>query len=243
MFNEAADQATGVLETQGDSWADAISFERLVPALDLPVALRVIGRGAYVGQTGDADELFEIASNELRSVVGDDSRFGVRIFFQAALQDDLDVRLGHGLAQLPVYDGARATVEQRAEIEESPGDVDIGDIDVPVLVGCERLHKTAAFERGLRLPGVEQASALEDAISARRAHRHDVAIKHHEGEPAIALQRELMVEFNNGILFPLLEPVITGNEGIVLVGLAVAILPLVILGAGEFPSSPAGAAG
>jgi hypothetical protein len=114
---------------------------------------------------------------------------------------------------------------------------------VPVLVGCERLHKTAAFERGLRLPGVEQASALEDAISARRAHRHEVAIKHHEGEPAIALQRELMVELNNGILFPLLEPVITGNEGIVLVGLAVAILPLVILGAGEFPSSPAGAAG
>jgi len=38
---------------------------------------------------------------------------------QAALQDDLDVRLGHGLAQLPVYDGARATVEQRAEIEET----------------------------------------------------------------------------------------------------------------------------
>ena len=57
-----------------------------------------------MGQTGDADELFEIASNELRSVVGDDSRFGVRIFFQAALQNDLDVGLGHGLAQLPVYD-------------------------------------------------------------------------------------------------------------------------------------------
>ena len=35
-----------------------------------------------------------------------------RLFFQAALQDDLDVGLGHGLAQLPVNDGARATVEQ-----------------------------------------------------------------------------------------------------------------------------------
>ena len=31
-------------------------------------------------QTGDADELFEIARNELRAVVGDDSRFGVWIF-------------------------------------------------------------------------------------------------------------------------------------------------------------------
>ena len=28
VFDEAADQATGVLETQGDFWADAISFER-----------------------------------------------------------------------------------------------------------------------------------------------------------------------------------------------------------------------
>jgi hypothetical protein len=47
--------------------------------------------------------------------------FGVRIFFQAALQDDLDVGLGHGLAELPVNDGARATVEQRAEKEKNPG--------------------------------------------------------------------------------------------------------------------------
>jgi hypothetical protein len=96
---------------------------------------------------------------------------------------------------------------------------------VPVLMRGERLHKAGAFKRALRLPGVEQASALEDAIGARRAHRHDVAIKHHEGEPAIALQRELMVEVNDGILFPLLEPVITGNEDVVFVGLTIAISP------------------
>ena len=40
-----------------------------------------------MGQTGDADELFEIAGNELRAVVGDDPSFGMRIFFQAALKD------------------------------------------------------------------------------------------------------------------------------------------------------------
>jgi hypothetical protein len=123
------------------------------------------------------------------------------------------------------------------------GDVaDLGDIDVPVLVGCERLHKTAAFERGLRLPGVEQASALEDAISARRAHRHDVAIKHHEGQPAIALQREFVVELDDRILLPLLEPVITGNEHIVFVGFAVAISPLSNTWSGRVPSSPPGTA-
>jgi len=74
--------------------------------------------------------------------------FGVRIFFQAALQDDLDVGLGHGLAQLPMNNGARATLEQRAEKEKNPGEVGTGDIDVQGLVGCELLHKTAAFDRG-----------------------------------------------------------------------------------------------
>ena len=37
-----------------------------------------------MGQTGDADELFEIAGNELQAVIRDDSRFGVGIFFHAA---------------------------------------------------------------------------------------------------------------------------------------------------------------
>ena len=37
VFDEAGDQATGVLEAQGDAWADAIGFKRLVPALDLPL--------------------------------------------------------------------------------------------------------------------------------------------------------------------------------------------------------------
>ena len=99
-----------------------------------------------MGQTGDADELFEIAGNELRAVIRDDSRFGVGIFFHAALQDDFDVGLGHSLAQLPVYDCARAAVEQRAEVEEGPGDIDVRDIDVPVLVRGERLHKARAFK-------------------------------------------------------------------------------------------------
>jgi len=70
----------------------------------------------------------------------------VRIFFQAALQDELDVGLSHALAQLPVNDCARAAVEQRAKMEEGPGDVDIGDIDVPVLLRRARLHKAGAFK-------------------------------------------------------------------------------------------------
>ena len=52
-----------------------------------------------------------------------------------SLNDRLDVNLGHGLANLPVDDEAAAAVEEAAKIEERPGNVDVGDIDVPVLVG------------------------------------------------------------------------------------------------------------
>jgi hypothetical protein len=71
-------------------------------------------------------------------------------------------------------------------------------------------------------------------MTASKNLRSDVAIKHHEGESAIALQREPMVEVDDRVLLPLLEPVITGDKHVVFVGFAVAISPLVILGAGEF---------
>jgi hypothetical protein len=108
-----------------------------------------------MGQTGDADALFEIAGNELRAVVGDDPSFGMRIFFQAALKNDLHIGFSHRLAQFPVDDCARA-VEQRAEIEKGPGDVDIGDIDVPVLMRGERLHKAGTLGEGF---GVQDSSS------------------------------------------------------------------------------------
>ena len=48
VFDEGSDQATGVLKVQGNSWADAISLKRFVPAFDFPVALRVTGRSAHM---------------------------------------------------------------------------------------------------------------------------------------------------------------------------------------------------
>jgi hypothetical protein len=39
---------------------------------------------------------------------------------------------------LPVHDRAAEAVEQTGEVVERSADVDVGDIDVPVLVGGER---------------------------------------------------------------------------------------------------------
>src|SRR4029453_5166483 len=71
VFDKASDQAPGVLEVQGNPWANAMGLKGFVPALDFPVALRVVRRGTHMGQTGDADELFEIAANKVRPVAED----------------------------------------------------------------------------------------------------------------------------------------------------------------------------
>src|SRR6266542_6258528 len=46
--------------------------------------------------------------DELRSVVGDDPGPRIRLKFLDALQDDLDVRFGHRLPQVPVDDVSAA---------------------------------------------------------------------------------------------------------------------------------------
>ena len=54
--------------------SDALALQRLVPALDLAVRLRIIRGRSDVRHARDAHELLEIAGNELRAIVGDDSR-------------------------------------------------------------------------------------------------------------------------------------------------------------------------
>jgi hypothetical protein len=53
--------------------------------------------------------------------------------FLTALQNDLDVPLGHRLPKIPVHDVAAAAVQNAAQVVERPGDVQVGNINVPVL--------------------------------------------------------------------------------------------------------------
>jgi hypothetical protein len=54
--------------------------------------------------TGDADELLELASDELRPVVRGDARLCLRVFLLGSFQDYLDVGPPHRLTQIPVHD-------------------------------------------------------------------------------------------------------------------------------------------
>jgi hypothetical protein len=88
-----------------------------------------------VRHAADPDELLEVLGDELRPVVRNDPGVHAGKLLARSLNDRLDVDLGHGLADLPVDYEAAAAVEEAAKLEERPGNVDVGDVDVPVLVG------------------------------------------------------------------------------------------------------------
>lgn len=125
------------------------------------------------------------------------------------------------------------TIQEAAQVVKRAGDIDVGDIDMPVLVRPKRLDKALAFAGDLGRVAVEQAGLLENPVDARRTARDDVLVDHHEGQSAIALQREQSMEVADGLFLLVFQPVIAWNPGIVLVGLAVAVLPGVPLGGGQ----------
>src|SRR5437773_7315116 len=178
---------------------------------------------------GDANELLEILGDELRAVVGDDAGRGAGVAFAGALQDGLHVGFGHFLADFPVDDGAAGAVENRAEEVEGAGDVEVADIDVPVFVGLHRLHEAGAFLAGHGGRPGQQSGAFEDAVDAGRAAGNFVGIEHHEGQPAVALQRMPAGEGTDAVLLVVGEPMVAGHPGVVLVDLAEALLPVVEL--------------
>ena len=55
---------------------------------------------------------------EARPVIGDDPGPGFRVILLRYLQDDLDVRLGHRLPQIPVDDVAATAVQNAAQVVE-----------------------------------------------------------------------------------------------------------------------------
>ena len=85
------------------------------------------------------------------------------------LDDRLDVGLGHALADLPVDDEPAVAVEEAAEVEERAGDVDVGDVDVPVLVSAQGLLEALPLERGLVVARLDRPGLAQDAVDARGA--------------------------------------------------------------------------
>ena len=182
-----------------------------------------------MGHPADADEFFEVSGNELGTVVADDPGMNARVALTSPLDDRFDVTLFHLRADFPVHDRSAETIEQAAKEEEGFPDVDIGDVDVPMLVRPERLMEPRSLERNLGVLPFHQPRIAKHAVDARRAYRHDIGVEHHEGETTVSLKWVPIVKINDGLFFPVFEPSIAWNPAIVLVNLAVTLPPVVEL--------------
>ena len=72
--------------------------------------------------------------------------------FLGPFQDDLNVRLGHRLPQIPVDDVSATAVQNAAQVIESSADVDVRHVNVPVLMSGQRLLEARALLRRLAVP-------------------------------------------------------------------------------------------
>ncbi len=123
-----------------------------MPALDFSIRLRIERRRPDVCHTRNTNELFEVLGDELRTVVGNDPRLGIRVELPGFLQDDLDLGFRHRCPQIPMDQHPAIAVQNAAQIVKRAADIEVGDIDVPMLVRGQRLFEPRTFFRGLALP-------------------------------------------------------------------------------------------
>ena len=93
----------------------------------------------------DANELLEIAGNELRTIVRDNARLRLRVLFLGAFQNYFDIRFPHRLAQIPMHEETAEPVQNAAQVIERATQVDVGNVNMPVLMRLQGLLETAPF--------------------------------------------------------------------------------------------------
>ena len=182
-----------------------------------------------MSHAGQPDELLEVLGDELRAVIENAPRLGLRKLLTGSLQDDIHVFLGHGLAQFPVYDEAAAAVQDAAQVVERTVQIDVGDIDMPVLMRYQGLQEALALTAAFGVPAFHQTGGAQHAVDAAGAEGNDILVKHHKGQATVAFQGIVQVKLDDCLLLPVFEPEVTGDQAIVFIDFAIAALPFVVL--------------
>lgn len=122
-------------------------------------------------------------------------------------------------------DEAAASVKKTAQVIKRATDVQVRDVYMPVFMRQKRLDKACSLFADALVPFVQKPGLRKNTPGAGWAYGNDILVQHHEREPPVAFQRVLVIKSNDCLTFPLLQPEIPGNKGIMLVGLAIPIDP------------------
>src|SRR5216683_3653589 len=73
-------------------------------------------------------------------------------FSLARCRDHFDISFSHGLTQIPMHEETTEPIQNAAQVIEGAAQVDVGNVDMPVLMGLQRLLETGSLARWLALP-------------------------------------------------------------------------------------------
>ena len=79
--------------------------------------------------------------------------------------------------------------------------VDVRDIDVPMLMRCQRLFEAATFLAGFARPWLQAGGGVQYAKDTRWTHRNYIGVDHHVSQTPVAFQRKLFLKIQDGFLF------------------------------------------
>ncbi len=108
----------------------------------------------------------------------------------------------------------------RAEEQERARDIDVADVNMPVLVRCERLHEPGSFLRRNRSRAGQHSSRLEHAVGTRWTANNHVGVDHHVGQSTVSFQWIFPREGEDSFAFIRRQPMVARNPSVVLVDLA-----------------------
>lgn len=117
-----------------------------------------------MAQSKDPRKRLEVLSNELRSVVADDMRLGIRVPLQRLLQNQLDILLTHRLPDFPMNDEPTEAIQHRNQEVECAAQIQVRNVDMPVIMRFSRLFEAFSFLAGARVVTVKQPGILEHAL-------------------------------------------------------------------------------
>lgn len=88
-------------------------------------------------------------------------------------------------------------VKDRAQVIERSADIDVRQVNVPVIVWSEWLHESISLGRLLGVPSIQQSSRFEHTVGRGRTHRHNVSVHHHVRRAAVSFEWILGAELDD----------------------------------------------
>jgi len=124
--------------------------------------------------------------------------FASGYFFLGSLQNHFDISFSHGLTQIPMHEETTETHPDAAQVIEGAAQVDVGNVDMPVLMGLQRLLETGSLARWLASStGIIIQLASTPAKTLAGTDGHNVSVEHHERQLPITFQRVLQMELDD----------------------------------------------